>query len=83
MAKQTQAAIDVIEALRENGYARTSDLSGYKTGKYSQDVAVSVLREFESEGLLEREGERAHTYYATDKLTEFKTASEVAEGDEQ
>ena len=83
MAKQTQVVIDAIELIREKGYARTSDLRGYKRGEYSAKTASRVFQDLKEAGLLTRESDAHHTWYATDKLTEFKTASEVAEGDEQ
>jgi len=83
MAKQTQVVIDAMTLLYEQGYARTSELDGYKRGEYSAKTASRVFAELKEAGLLTRESERHHTWYATDKLAEFKTASEVMAGDDR
>lgn len=83
MAKQTQVIIDAMTELYERGYARVTNLDGYQAGKYSNKTAAAALRELERAGLLTRENEGDHTYYATEKLTQFKAASEVMAGDEQ
>lgn len=86
MAKQTQVIIDAMVELYELGYVRVTNLDGYQNGEYSNKTAAAALRELESADppLLTRENEGDHTYYATDRLTEFKSAAEVLEdGDEQ
>jgi hypothetical protein len=85
MAKQTQVIIDAMTELYERGYVRVTNLDGYQAGKYSNKTAAAALRELENAEppLLTRENEGDHTYYATEKLTDFKSASEVLAGDEQ
>ncbi len=72
MAKQTEAMIDIMDNIRLHGYARTTDLNGYKKGHYSAKTASRVFRELRENGYVTKESEAAHTYYPTDKLTRFE-----------
>jgi len=84
MAKQTQVIIDAMVQLYERGYVRVTNLDGYNRGEYSNKTAAAALRELENAEppLLTRENEGDHTYYATEYMTDFQTAAEMA-GDEQ
>lgn len=86
MAKQTQVIIDAMTELYERGYVRVTNLDGYQAGTYSNKTAAAALRELENAEppLLVRQKAGDHTYYATEYLTEFRSAAVMmAESDEQ
>ena len=72
MAKQTQVMIDAMDELYEHGYVRTTNLTGYQAGDYSDQTAARVLRAMQDAGYLTRTKDGAHTYYPTDRLTRFE-----------
>ena len=69
--KQEQVITDVFDELYETGYARTTNLDGYQNGDYSQQLAARMLKHLKNEGWIYKENEYDHTYYPTDRLTQF------------